>query len=518
MALFKISKGSKDSLPTTMTEGFCWYTYDDSKFYIDHKDENGVLTRKALNAHDAETLTGASLATILNSSDIEIPTSKAVFDAIATKANQTDLDGIGQMLSSIQDYVNQVDGELATTKEDVAEHGEQLSDLSEAVSTLEETIVGLSGAMNFKGVVETNPANITEGYKNGDVVIYGNKEYVWNNNAFVEFGDATANAEAITGLTITVNGIGNTVGQHSSTLETVNTTLGQINSIVGTLSQELQKTQDEVSSKTPLADFNAACNAFNYADAGHNTRLSALEESIATKASQESLNGIGQMLVSIQDYTNQVDKGLTAAKEDIADHDEKITALEAKFGEGEGTVEDMIADAIATVSGQAEFATVSNEDWGKDLTTQGRLHLNADAIMINNASFAKDTAGFGVLTGITVPENTSPFTAVNKQYVDEAVAGVGGSGGGQAEFATVTSFEGGKTLTTEGRLHIDANAVMINGVSITPLNDGSYLSTINGVAMDTSGYPYCAVNKEYVDTEISGLKTYIENSILGGSW
>lgn len=82
MALFKISKGSKNNLPTTITDGYCWYTYNDSKFYIDHKDENGALVRKALNAQDTETLTGASLNTILNSSDIEIPTSKAVLDAI----------------------------------------------------------------------------------------------------------------------------------------------------------------------------------------------------------------------------------------------------------------------------------------------------------------------------------------------------------------------------------------------------------------------------------------------------
>ena len=81
MALFKISKGSKANLPQTLTEGFCWYTYDDSKFYIDHKDENGNLVRKALNAQEAENLIGYDIATILNSSDVEIPTSKAVFDA-----------------------------------------------------------------------------------------------------------------------------------------------------------------------------------------------------------------------------------------------------------------------------------------------------------------------------------------------------------------------------------------------------------------------------------------------------
>ena len=80
--LFKISKGLKANLPSTKTAGYCWYTIDDSLFYIDYEDENGEVQRKALNGKDAETLTGASLSAILNSSDVEIPTSKAVFDAL----------------------------------------------------------------------------------------------------------------------------------------------------------------------------------------------------------------------------------------------------------------------------------------------------------------------------------------------------------------------------------------------------------------------------------------------------
>ena len=82
MALFRVSKGTSANLPSTLTEGYCWYTYNNSKFYIDHKDENGILRRKALNAEDAETLTGASLSTALNASNSEIPTSNAVLTAI----------------------------------------------------------------------------------------------------------------------------------------------------------------------------------------------------------------------------------------------------------------------------------------------------------------------------------------------------------------------------------------------------------------------------------------------------
>lgn len=87
MALFKISRGLKEKLPTTKTSGHCWYTIDDSMFYIDYEDENGEVQRQALNAQDAQTLTGASLSTILNSSDIEIPTSKTVLDALSTKVS-----------------------------------------------------------------------------------------------------------------------------------------------------------------------------------------------------------------------------------------------------------------------------------------------------------------------------------------------------------------------------------------------------------------------------------------------
>lgn len=82
MALFKIAKGLAENLPSTKTAGYCWYTFDDSKFYIDYEDENGTLQRKALNSQDAETIMGASLATILSNTDLEIPTSNAVLSAI----------------------------------------------------------------------------------------------------------------------------------------------------------------------------------------------------------------------------------------------------------------------------------------------------------------------------------------------------------------------------------------------------------------------------------------------------
>ena len=57
MALFKISKGLAANLPTTYNEGWCYFTTDDGKFYIDISGDGGSTgTRVVLNAGVADHL------------------------------------------------------------------------------------------------------------------------------------------------------------------------------------------------------------------------------------------------------------------------------------------------------------------------------------------------------------------------------------------------------------------------------------------------------------------------------
>lgn len=131
MALFKISKGSKSNLPTTLTEGYCWYTFEDSKFYIDFKDENGVLTRKALSAENAETLMGISLDELKN----EIATQDIVILREAQAYTDTAL-------------------ETATTQDAVVLHEAQtytdaaLAKISDKISTISLPASGWTAATN----------------------------------------------------------------------------------------------------------------------------------------------------------------------------------------------------------------------------------------------------------------------------------------------------------------------------------------------------------------------------------
>ena len=71
------------------------------------------------------------------------------------------------------------------------------------IATLEGQITGLSGAMHFEGVKAEIPADVS-GYEDGDVIIVGEKEYVFNGTAFVEFGDVSAEGDRIAALETTV--------------------------------------------------------------------------------------------------------------------------------------------------------------------------------------------------------------------------------------------------------------------------------------------------------------------------
>ncbi len=53
MALFKINKGLASNLPNTYNTGWCYFTTDDGKFYIDIADSNNHASgeRVSLNSH-----------------------------------------------------------------------------------------------------------------------------------------------------------------------------------------------------------------------------------------------------------------------------------------------------------------------------------------------------------------------------------------------------------------------------------------------------------------------------------
>lgn len=89
MAIVKWLRGKSENLPSEKVDGQAYFCFDDSSVHFDYVDEDGNIQRQQVNANDSNTLTGASLSTTINDSDTEIPTSKAVYDNLATKSSVT---------------------------------------------------------------------------------------------------------------------------------------------------------------------------------------------------------------------------------------------------------------------------------------------------------------------------------------------------------------------------------------------------------------------------------------------
>lgn len=102
MALFKVNRGNSATLPVVMTDGWAYFCTDTGEFFIDYADSNGELHRKQINADEAKKLAGYDISNILNSSEVEIPTSAAVKTYIDNAQIQSDL---GQTDETASDYV-----------------------------------------------------------------------------------------------------------------------------------------------------------------------------------------------------------------------------------------------------------------------------------------------------------------------------------------------------------------------------------------------------------------------------
>lgn len=150
-----------------------------AKAYADDLDEAMDERVGALEDKEDTWDTAATDVAAIKSDYLKSTDKSALEDAIGKKADSTTVSALDKRVEDLEENDDEQDGRL---------------------DALESTIAGLSGAMHFKGVVGSDPTKITEGYNNGDVVIYGNKEYVWNNGAFVEFGDVTEESARIGSL------------------------------------------------------------------------------------------------------------------------------------------------------------------------------------------------------------------------------------------------------------------------------------------------------------------------------
>jgi chaperonin cofactor prefoldin len=319
---------------------------------------------------------------------------------------QGQVNGVQGKVATIEgDYLKgadktELEGKIATAQaagEGAMAHSEGVaSDLAEAVEALEGAdagqvariealegqITGLSGAMHFKGVKDALPENTT-GYEQGDVIIVGNKEYVANGEAFVEFGDASVNAEAITALTGRVDGIEDRVE---------------------VLEGEMDDVQEELALKAVKADVEDAIAELEDADAGLAERLDAVEGKLGTgegsvdakiatakgeaisEAAADATSKAGQALVDAKAYADAEDAKIET----------RVDALEAASATHALKTEvEAVSGRVTTVEGK-----VSTLETEMD-AVEGRVGVNEQAIAGLNTEVGKKAAQTDLEAAVT---------------------------------------------------------------------------------------------------------------------
>ena len=196
------------------------------------------------------------------------------------------------------------------------------------IEALEGTITGLSGAMHFKGVETAIPeGEALAGYADGDVIIVGEKEYVFNGGAFVEFGDVSAEGDRISAL---------------------ETAIGDAN---GGLVKDIADNKAAIEGEAGRA---AA------AEGVLSGRIDALEAIDHSHENADVLNGITAAKVQAWDGAQAAAEATAAAAlaEAKGELEGKINGVDAKFA-SYSTTEQMNA-AIAAVDGK--FASYSTTE------------------------------------------------------------------------------------------------------------------------------------------------------------
>lgn len=211
------------------------------------------------------------------------------------------------------------------------------------VSVLEGKVDALNSATHFEGKVEGESfeaaiAASGKTFKAGDIVIYGNKEFIYDGEAWIELGDTTAESGRITALeglvgnTSVQSQISTAIGNALSGLSDESKNSGDADLVKVTVNQADGNVTGVVVDDSKLdAAFKSTNDAvaLNTAAVGdHKTRIEALE---ATS------NALDKTYVKASDYA--VDK--TAFEEAHAGLQGEIDAAEGRLDVVEGEIDNL---------------------------------------------------------------------------------------------------------------------------------------------------------------------------------
>ena len=274
-------------------------TYDAAGAAQGVKDELNPLITAAQAQADKGVADAAAAKKAADDASAKVDNSIAGLDYTAYAAGEA----TGTTVSFVG-TISETDGVISAEKRDLVFASAYNPETNKAATVADITtaVADLNGAMHYVGKEEKLPTDVS-GYKAGDVIIVGVKEYVFDGTKFDELGDEGAIGTAIAGLTGESN---NTAGK---TVKKVTQTKG----VVTVEYQDISINGTQV--QVPKADgtegtetLNARLDAIKVGAASDVSKLA--EKVNANTAAIETLNGGVEVAGSVEKKIDTVVKGL----------------------------------------------------------------------------------------------------------------------------------------------------------------------------------------------------------------
>ena len=335
------------------------------------------------------------------------------------------------------------------------------------IAALEGQITGLSGAMHFKGVETVMPEDVS-GYVDGDVIIVGEKEYVFNTDKFVELGDVSAEGDRISALEMIINGK-EAEGENAAVPGLVKKVADNTDAIAA------EKTRAEAKeAELAQADATNLQSAKDYAD-GKITELN-----IAQYAKQTDLDGAVERI-------GVAEGKITTAEGKIADL-EAASATHAKQSDLEAHTGDKVVHITADERTAWNAAEKNAKDYADGLKqTIDAAYAAADATLKTELQGYADQAEADALSAA-------------KEYTEAQVSGEKSRAEGkEAELAAAITSGDEATL---------GSAKSYADTQVKALEDGKVAANAAAIATKANAADVYAKTETYNKTEIEALLTW----------
>lgn len=355
----------------------------------DYKTTNDAAVKAAKNAADA------AQADV----DQEILDRQAAISGLKMTAAVEGTQEPGTVIRFI-DKVNQENGIVSAELGELVFNSAYNAESNKAatMSDITNTLANLNGAMRFKGVKESVPADNSD-YISGDVIIVGTKEYVFDGTNWIELGDETTAGTLISGITgSSTSTAAKTVTAHTQANGVVTLTYSDIaieESQVAGLTDKLTAMQGEIDAEEIRAAAAEKANAdaiklINGTDTGKSMR------EVAGEVATDGLEGLTNANIQTlgQDETalvvSQNNGAVAVTKQKIQIAESQVTGL---------------TDALALKATEADLTLAEN-----------RIKTNEDAITkLNGADTVVGSVANSIKTVIEGLDKTD--AAVEGQFV-----------------------------------------------------------------------------------------------------